>query len=129
MHPLPKWTIPTTTPAFHEFESATVLEQVSKVYNAMNTTIGEYNKFVDTVNEQLQEFTEEEREAREAFECKITKVTRSFQQRMEAMFEAELKTAAAEAVREFVGESGIVLQENYDPETESLEVVGGTLNG
>lgn len=79
MNPLPKWALLNPFPAIHDFESLTVLEQTARVYGAMNGLIKEYNAFAEVVNTQIASFTEDEQEAREAFETNITKIMRQLQ--------------------------------------------------
>ena len=103
MNLLPKWAIPSTTPAIHDFESETVLEQVAKAYAALNSMITEYNQFADEVNGLLTSFTENETESRTEFECKIIKIYRDFQHRMNEKITSDLDTAVSESVRRLYG--------------------------
>lgn len=53
MKKLPIWTRPATLPAFHDGESASVIEQTYKLYNAMQELITEYNAFAEEVNQKI----------------------------------------------------------------------------
>ena len=103
MNLLPKWVLPSTTPAVHDFESATVLEQTAKAYAALNALLAEYKKFADDVNGLLETFTEEESVARSDFECKIIKIYRDFQSRMNAKITTDLDASVIAAVTKIYG--------------------------
>lgn len=120
MKMLPKWVIPSVTPAVHDLESDTVIEQTAKMYAAMQNFITEYNNFVDTVNEQTEKFTDAEAEARADFECKITKVLRTFM----ADVNRTLDINIADAIRAAIVE-GVTVKEQYDAGAESLDLIVG----
>ena len=103
MNLLPKWVVPTTAPAIHDFESATVLEQTAKAYAALNNLITEYNKFSEEVNGLLDKFTEGETTARSNFECEIVKIYRDFQRRMNEKIESDLDASVFDAVNRIFG--------------------------
>ena len=114
MNLLPKWVLPSTSPAFHDFESATVLEQTAKVYAALNSMITEYNKFADEVNGLLTNFTEDETESRTEFECKIIKIYRDFQYRMNAKITSDLDESVTASIVKLYGNGesvGLTTQE------------------
>lgn len=58
MNLLPKWRLTGALPSVNDFESATAIEMVAKVYNAMNGLINEYNEFADQINKDVSNFTE-----------------------------------------------------------------------
>lgn len=103
MNLLPKWVLPSTTPAVHDFESATVLEQTAKAYAALNALIAEYNKFADDVNGLMENFTEGESTARTEFECKIIKIYRDFQSRMNAKITTDLDASVVASITKLYG--------------------------
>ena len=98
MQLLPKWVMLNTYPAIYDFESMTATEQTARVYGAMQTLIGEYNKFADSVNTALGTFTEEEQEARKEFETKITKVYREFSCQMDKYLRLNLDETATKVI-------------------------------
>lgn len=124
MNVLPKWVLANHFPAIHDFESLTVLEQTARIYGAMNALIEEYNKFADSVNNQLSTFTESEEEARKEFELQITKVIREFMCCWEQKT-ADLNETAKTLFNEAIQAGKITIAEVYDPETESLNMVVG----
>ena len=64
---LPRWCLTNTKPTIYDAESGSVIEQTAKVYGAMNELIEEYNKFVDSVNTQITEFSSSEKTDNETF--------------------------------------------------------------
>ena len=53
---LPVWTLTNLQPAFYDSESATVLQQMSKVYAKMQELLTDYNNFVKEVNTNIDNF-------------------------------------------------------------------------
>ena len=53
---LPVWTLTNLQPAFYDSESATVLQQMSKVYAKMQELLTDYNNFVKEVNTYIEDF-------------------------------------------------------------------------
>lgn len=124
MQALPKWILANPFPAIHDFESLTVLEQTARIYGAMNALIDEYNKFADTVNDQLSAFEETEEEARKEFELQITKVIREFMCSWDQKT-TDLKEFATLIINEAIKAGTVTITEVYDPETESLNMIIG----
>lgn len=125
MNALPKWALANPFPAIHDFESLTVIDQTARVYGAMNALITEYNKFADTVNDQLSNFTESEQEARREFELQITKVMNEFRCCMDQYLKLNLIETAETLISEAIAEGKITIKEVYDPVSESLDIVAG----
>lgn len=121
MNTLPKWVLANPFPALHDFESLTVLDQTARIYGAMNSLIEEYNKFAETVNDQLSELTESEGEARKEFEIQITKVMKEFMCSMEQYMKLNLEETATTLINEAINDGRILVQQ-YDPEAESLNI-------
>lgn len=116
MNSLPKWVIANPFPAIHDFESLTVLEQVARVYGAVNELISEYNKTV----EQLAQYEQQETKAREDFELKITKVMNEFMCCMENYLKTNLEETAKEELLELINAGIFTVDLVYDEETEAL---------
>lgn len=125
MRALPKWVLANPFPAIHDFESLTVLEQTARIYGAMNTLIEEYNKFADTVNDQLSTFTESEKDSREEFETNITKVIMEFRCSMEQYLKLNLTDTAQTLLNEAIKAGSITVIESYDEANESLNMILG----
>ena len=53
---LPAWTLTNFQPAFYDSESATVLQQMAKVYAKMQELLSDYNAFVNEVNTTITDF-------------------------------------------------------------------------
>ena len=121
MNTLPKWVLVNPIPAIHDFESLTVIDQTARIYGAMNQLIEEYNKFAETVNDHLSNFTESEKEARREFELNITKVMNEFRCSMEQYLVLNLEDTATALINAAI-EDGRILVQQYDPETESLNI-------
>lgn len=128
MNSLPKWVISNPFPAIHDFESLTVLEQVARVYGAVNELIAEYNKTV----EQLDKYEKQETAAREEFELNITKVMNEFMCSMENYLKTNIENTATETLRELIDSGIFTVNIVYNEETEALTVsivTGGENDG
>lgn len=53
---LPHWTLTNFQPAFYDSESATVLQQMAKVYAKMQELLSDYNSFVNEINTTITDF-------------------------------------------------------------------------
>lgn len=53
---LPRWTLTNFQPAFYDSESATVLQQMAKVYAKMQELLRDYNSFVNEINTTITDF-------------------------------------------------------------------------
>ena len=53
---LPAWTLTNFQPAFYDSESATVLQQMAKVYAKMQELLRDYNSFVNEINTTITHF-------------------------------------------------------------------------
>ena len=120
MQPLPKWVLANPFPALHDFESLTVLDQTARIYGAMNQMIEEWNKMI----EQIFAFEKSETESREEFEMKLTKVIREFICEWEKNM-SDLQLIAKDTINEAISSGAIKINEVYNPETESLDMVIG----
>lgn len=78
MKSLPHWSLTGKHPAFYDTESATAIEQTAKIYGAMQTLIDEYNKFVDELNTNIQNFEESTNKDVEDFKECITNTMRKY---------------------------------------------------
>ena len=107
MNLLPKWVLANPFPAIHDFESLTVLEQTARVYGAMQKLIDEYNAFAETVNKQLVSFTDDETEAREEFELRVTKVMNQFMCDMEQYLKINLDDTATEMIKRGIDDGSV----------------------
>ncbi len=56
MKKLPYWILTDEFPSFYDCESKTAVEQTARVYGAMQKLIDEYNKFIDDLNAELENF-------------------------------------------------------------------------
>lgn len=64
---LPHWCLTDKNPAFFDMDSKTAIEQTARIYAAMQELIAEYNKFVDGVNLQIEEFINDTNKDYEVF--------------------------------------------------------------
>ena len=53
---LPHWVLVNKFPAFHDLESATVLEQTSRLYGKINELIESYNGYCAEINKEISEY-------------------------------------------------------------------------
>ena len=131
MELLPKWVLPPTMPSIYETESFTALEMVAKVYGAMNELITEYNKFVDSVNTQMETFTAETEEQYNLFAVGLRQEFQDFIDvvdiKIKSLEEKVTETSAdiVKAVNDAIARGDVYIVEEYDPETESLNLIVG----
>lgn len=118
---LPKLAMLNTYPAIYDFESLTTIEQTARVYGAMNEMIADWNKFAETVNSTVDNFSETEQEKRAQLEENVKKVLREFVCSMDQHLKLNLEGTATKLINDAINE-GRILVETYDPETESLKI-------
>ena len=75
---LPHWVITDKYPAFYDVESATAVEQTSKLYGKMQELIEDYNKYVDEINKTITEFIDGTNSDQEEFKNQITKIMHDY---------------------------------------------------
>lgn len=75
---LPNWCLTNKYPSFHDTESATVLEETSKIYGKMQDLVNDYNLFANEVNNKIAEFTTSTNEDQECFKTEITKLIENY---------------------------------------------------
>lgn len=76
-------------PSMYEGESFTALEYVSKIAAKTNECITEYNKFIDTIIEEVTKFEEGELLTRDLFERKIEQMMYDFKKVIELKYKAQ----------------------------------------
>ena len=75
---LPKWNLMGNKPSFYDTDSKTLLELANTLHSKMNELIEDYNRFVDTINNTITEFTQGETQKREVFEVAIRQEFQDF---------------------------------------------------
>ena len=78
MELLPKWELTGTLPAFSDDDSSTCIEMTYKLYNTMQTLIGEYNSFADSVNSKILAFETKYNSDFESFTTSIRQEIQEF---------------------------------------------------
>ena len=134
---LPHWFLTDKRPAFYDTESGSAIEQTAKVYGAMQTLIDEYNKFADSVNKALEGFELETKEEQECFKTCITNLIETYIKSIDlAIDKQDLKidnaiaymkdnivSTTTNVIQDAIDKGTITIVSNYDPETESLNMV------
>lgn len=130
MQRLPHWLITNKFPALYDTESATVIEQTAKVYGAMNALIDEYNKFVDSVNAEIESLERSTNANIEDFKSCMTEIMSNFIESSnmridEAIYfmKDNIETTATSIINEALNNGVITIREDYDPNSESLNMV------
>ena len=75
---LPYWVLVEKFPAFNDLESLTAIEQTARIYGKMNELIESYNKYVEEINNTINEFELEKNEDVKTFICSITTLTHDY---------------------------------------------------
>lgn len=139
MRLLPHWALTDKFPAFYDTESGSAIEQTAKVYGAMQELIKEYNSFADNVNTIISEFKTETEEEQKCFEVCITNLIENYIKSIDLMIDkqnlkiddsiAYIKDNLDESIKalaeQMLANGEITVRENYNPETESLDLVVG----
>lgn len=87
MRKLPHWVLTDKFPAFYDTESLTAVEQTARLYGAMQELIDEYNKFVDSLNSELENYEKGITEKIETFEVGVNQKFDDFIKVVELMFD------------------------------------------
>lgn len=130
---LPKWHLHGNRPTFYDGDAVTMLELASTLHGSMNTVIEEYNKLADSVNEKIVEFMESTKKDQELFE---TAIRQEFQDFIDTVnlknedidrriknIENNVVTITTNIVSDAIRNNKISIEENYDSETESLNMI------
>lgn len=139
MRLLPKWALTDKFPAFYDTESGSAIEQTAKVYAAMQELIKEYNSFADNVNQIISEFKTESEKENECFKVCVTNLIENYIKSIDLMIEKQnlkiddsivfIKNNLDESIKtlaeEMLANGEITVRENYNPDTESLDLVVG----
>ena len=141
MYLLPKWVLTQNRPSVYDSESLTSVQMVAKVYQAMNDLIEEYNKFADEVNASILEYQESLTKDNEAFKECITTIVENYIKSIDIKIEKQdlviqnaidymkenIANTTNEIVNEAISKGQIVVYEDYNEATESLNllVTGG----
>ena len=137
MQLLPKWVLTNPSPSIYDSESGTAVQMVAKVYGAMNTLIEEYNQFADEVNKQIIEYNEDITKDNDNFKKCITETVEKYIKSIDMKIdEQNLKIDKAvlsmtenivdttnELVNQAIINGQIVVYEDYDSATESLNLI------
>lgn len=141
MRLLPHWALTDKHPAFYDTESGSAIEQTAKVYAAMQELIKEYNSFVDEINKGISDFEAATVKDAESFKACITATVEKYIKSIDIMIDKQdlkidnaieymkdniISTTTA-IVQAAVDEGKITVISNYNPESESLDmlVTGG----
>lgn len=102
---LPHWVVTDKYPAFYDVESATAIEQTSKLYGKMQELIEDYNKYVDEINKTITEFIEGTNLDQEEFKNRIIKIVHDYI----AMIDEKIKQQD-----EIIEENIVFIKENIE---------------
>lgn len=134
---LPKWHLHGNRPTFYDGDAVTMLELASTLHASMNSVIEEYNKLEESVNKSVSEFMAGEVKNREEFEVGLRQEFQDFidivNLKNEDMnhriknLETNVVKITTDIVSDAIRNNKITVKENYDPETESLNltITGG----
>ena len=134
---LPKWNIADSNPAFYEYESATAIEMVAKLYAKVKELIESHNTFTDEMTKAFEEFKQA---VNDNFELFSTELRQEFQDFIDVV-ELKIKDQDAKIddavdymknkivsttqniVINALANGNIYAKLNYDTENEALELV------
>ena len=125
---LPNWCLVNKNPAFYDTESATVLEETSKIYGKMQELVNDYNAFANEVNTKISEFITSTNEDQECFKTEITKIMEDYISMIDEKIKRldyEVTSQLNELINKAIEEGKLVITTNYDETNENLNIVGG----
>lgn len=142
---LPAWTLTNFQPAFYDSESATVLQQMAKVYAKMQELLNDYNSFVKEINTTITNFQNGIIKDFECFRNCIIKTMNDYIETIDIKInlqDTEIADAinymkdnivqtATSVINQAIENGDIVVSIEYDEPTEALNinVNGGVNNG
>lgn len=137
MRRLPEWVMTNKFPSVYDSESGTAIEMVAKVYGAMQNLIEEYNQFAETVNQNIDSFEGDMKKEFEEFTVGLQQTLQDFidvidmkvSEQDQKIADAEnymrnnIGTVTAEVVNQAIANGTIRIEEVYNTETESLDLI------
>ena len=127
---LPYWTLTGSNPAFYDTQSATAIEQTAKVYGAMQSLITEYNQFVINLNKEITDYENTTNRNIDEFKECITNIVSNYIQtvdmkisELEKHMKTNLEDTAQKMLNDAIKLGNITIVEEYNPATESLNLV------
>ena len=136
---LPNWHIADSNPAFYEYESATAIEMVAKLYAKVKELINEQNTFTEEMKKDFEAF---KKAVNDNFNVFATELRQEFQDFIDVVelkikeqdvkvndavnyMKTNIYSTTQNIVMEALANENIYAKMNYDVETESLEIVLG----
>lgn len=135
---LPHWVISNPNPSFYETEGGTVLEQTGVMYKKVQELIDGFNKLVDEINAEIDEFISNTLADQEEFEIKINQMIHDFTTLVDleiknhdtlikdavAYLKDNLAATVNNEIYRMFETQELRLDFSYNTETESLDVIG-----
>lgn len=130
MQKLPHWILPEKFPALYDSESATTIEMTAKVYGAMQALIDDYNRMVTDINAEIVKFESDVNANVDDFKKCIVEMMENFTQSMQCKIDDayyymknNIELTATNVINEALENGTITVVENYDPNSEALEII------
>lgn len=138
MNKLPLWAPTTGRPAFYDSESATAIEMVAKIYGSMNALIEEYNKTIETLNQQFADLEQDGKKDLTNFKEDYIRTMNTFVTNMNMIHEKQekeiqdaiqfmtdnLNEKMTEIIDEQFQNGSLKLTLSYDADEEELSITG-----
>ena len=135
--PLPYWVVPNTLPGFYETEGATAIQMVARIYGKIQDLIEDYNKFVDQVNQHIEEY---ETNINQSFECFKNRMIQTMNDYIETIdnkiniqddkiaeaieyMKDNIVATTTNIINQAIENGDIEVALNYNAETEALSIV------
>lgn len=134
---LPKWHIADSNPAFYEYESATAIEMVAKLYAKVKELIESQNTFTDEMTKAFEDFKQAVNDNFNVFSTELRQEFQDFIDVVELKIKEQdvkiddavnyMKTniyaTTQNIVMDALANETIKARFNYDEETEALNLV------
>ena len=135
--PLPYWVVPNTLPGFYETEGATAIQMVARIYGKIQDLIEDYNKFVDQVNQHIEEY---ETNINQSFDCFKNNIIQTMNDYIETIdnkiniqddkiaeaiqyMKDNIVATATEVINQAIENGDITVSVSYDEPTEALNII------
>ena len=134
---LPHWTLTNFQPAFYDSESATVLQQMAKVYAKMQELLNDYNSFVNEINTTITDFQNGIIKDFECFRNRIIKTMNDYIETIDIKInlqDTEIANAvnymkdnivqtATNVINQAIESGDLYITIDYDEPTEALNIL------
>lgn len=130
MRQLPEWRLTNRFPAFFDTESGSSIQMTAKVYGAMRELIDEYNKFVETINADINSFENDITKSNSEFKTNICNTLENYIKSIDMIIDeavgymkTNINATAREIIEDKIENGDITVGVEYNEETEEINII------